>query len=129
MGQSVCNCATLQCSFGSAPSTYVVLPTNAVLTSSQPMATIMDYAPMVNVMPFGTCSSLANPTVAAATSAAMGVLTPQPCIPVTAAPWAPGSSTVLVGNMVALNNSSKLMCTWAGTISITNPGQTTTEVP
>jgi hypothetical protein len=118
----------MQCSFGTAPSNLMVLPANRVLTS-QPIATIMDNKPMVNVLPFAMCQSPANPVVAAATAAAMGVLTPQPCIPATAAPWAPGSPTVQVANFPALNNSSKLMCNWGGMISLTNPGQQTIQVP
>ncbi len=129
MGLCVCMGAMVQCSFGVAPATLTVLPTNRVLTSNMPAATIMDNIPMVNILPFGMCSSIANPTVASATAAALGVLTPMPCIPVTPAPWVPGSPTVLIGNMPALNNSSKLMCTWAGVIQITNPGQTQTQVP
>ncbi len=127
MGQQVNMGAMLQCSFGAAPSTLTILPTNRVLTST-PDANIMDYVPMLNILPFGMCSSLANPTVAAATSAAMGVLTPMPCIPATAAPWVPGSPTVLIGNMPALNNSSKCMCSFAGVIQIVNPGQFTVQV-
>ncbi len=128
MGQLVCMGAQLQCSFGAAPSALVVLPANKVLTKV-PDANIMDHVPMTNIMPFGMCSSLANPTVAAATAAALGVLTPMPCIPATPAPWVPGSPTVLVANMPALNNSSKLMCLWAGVIQVVNPGQTTVMVP
>jgi hypothetical protein len=41
----------------------------------------------------------------------------------------PGSPTVLIGNMPALNNSSKLMCMWGGVIQILNPGSTTVQVP
>jgi len=122
MGLIVCGGASLQCSFGSAPSQLMVLPKNMVLTSMA-IANIMDNIPMVNIMPFGTCMSMANPMVAAATAAAMGVLTPQPCIPVTMAPWTPGSPMVLVGNMPALNNSSILTCNWGGTIQISFPGQ------
>ena len=59
----------------------------------------MDNKPFVNILPFGMCMSLANPMVAAATAAALGALTPMPCIPVTPAPWVPGSPTVLVGGM------------------------------
>jgi hypothetical protein len=125
----VCSGATLQCSFGLAPSTLVVLPINRMLTGNMPAANIMDNKPMDNIMPFGACTSLANPTVASATAAAMGVLTPMPCIPVTPAPWAPGSPTVLLGNMPALNNTSKLMCTWAGVISIVYPGQVMEQIP
>ena len=84
---------------------------------------------MKNIMPFGMCSSLANPTVAAATSAALGVLTPMPCVPVIAAPWAPGCPTVLIANKPALNDSSKLMCNWGGVISINNAGQMKHQIP
>ena len=126
----VCMGATLQCSFGMAPSSLVVLPQNRVLTGSVPPdANIMDNKPFVNILPFGMCTSIANPTVAAATAAALGVLTPMPCVPATPAPWAPGSPTVLIGNMPALNNTSKLMCIWGGVIQVVNPGQMTGQIP
>jgi uncharacterized Zn-binding protein involved in type VI secretion len=119
----------LQCSFGAAPSSLSPLPTSRVMIEGRPAASVLDAVPLVNVMPFGMCSSLANPTVAAATAAALGVLTPMPCVPVTAAPWAPGSPTVLVGGQPALQNSSKLMCNWGGVIQIVAPAQFTTMVP
>ena len=128
MGMQVCMGAMMQCSFGAAPSSLVVLPANQVLTAT-PDANIMDNKPLVNIMPFGTCSSMANPVVAAATAAALGALTPMPCIPVIPAPWAPGSPTVLIANMPALNSDSKLMCAYGGVIQITNPGQTTVMIP
>jgi len=65
MPQHVCHGALLACSFGVAPSSLMVLPTNRVMTSSQPAATIMDHQPMVNIAPFGLCMSLANPVSAA----------------------------------------------------------------
>lgn len=129
MPMHVCNGATLMCSFGLAPSMLTVLPVNRTMTSNMPAANIMDHIPMVNILPFGMCISPANPTVAAATAAAMGVLTPMPCIPVTPAPWVVGAPTVLLGNMPALNNTSTLMCTWGGVISITVPGQFTEQIP
>ncbi|MFX3633001.1 MAG: DUF4280 domain-containing protein [Candidatus Pristimantibacillus sp.] len=128
MSQLVCGGAAMQCSFGAAPGTLNVLPANRV-TTSLPIANIMDNKPMVNILPFGVCTSMANPTVAAATAAAFGALTPQPCVPVIPAPWMPGSPTVLVANMPALNNMSKCLCTWGGVIQITNPGQATIQVP
>jgi hypothetical protein len=129
MGMQVCMGAMMTCSFGVAPSTLVVLPANRVLAGGPPAATIMDHAPIVNVPPFGMCQSPSNPTVAAATAAALGVLTPMPCVPVTAAPWIVGSPTVLIGSMPALNDSSKLMCSWGGVIGITSPGQVTDQIP
>ena len=122
MGVQCCMGASMMCSFGAAPSTLVVLPTNKVLAGT-PAANIMDNKPIVNIPPFGMCMSLANPTVASATAAALGVLTPMPCIPVTTAPWVVGSPTILLGNMPTLDNNSKLMCNWGGVIQIVSPGQ------
>ncbi len=128
MGFAVLGGAMMLCSFGMAPSTLNVLP-EARVTSAMPVAGIMDNVPLVNIMPFGMCQCPANPTVAAATAAAMGVLTPMPCIPVIPGPWFPGSPTVLVGGKPALNNSCKLMCAYGGVIQITNPGTINIQVP
>ena len=125
----VVNGATLQCSFGVAPSTMVVLPTKRVNASNMPAATIMDNAPMMNIMPFGMCSAPTTPAVIAATSAAAGVFTPAPCVPVTTAPWVPGAPTVLIGNMPALDANCQCMCTWLGVIRVVSPGQFTVNVP
>jgi hypothetical protein len=129
MGIQVVNGAMMMCSFGVAPSSLIVLPQNRTMVGGVPAANIMDNKPIANVPPFGMCTSLANPQVASATAAASGVLTPMPCVPVTTAPWAPGAPTVLIGNMPALNESSKLMCNWAGVIQITFPGQVQTMIP
>ena len=129
MAQLVVSGAMMMCSFGVAPSSLIVLPVNRTMAGGPPAANIMDNKPIVNIPPFGMCMSIANPTVAAATSAAMGVLTPMPCVPVVPAPWAPGSPTVLIANMPALNNMSTCMCTWAGVITFTVAGQMTVMVP
>ncbi len=128
MGQQVCMGAMMQCSFGVAPSSLMVLPVHRTLTQT-PAANIMDNKPMLNVPPFAMCQSLANPMVAAATAAALGVLTPMPCIPNTPAPWVVGAPTVLLDGMPTLNNSAKLMCAWAGVIQISFAGQATVMVP
>jgi hypothetical protein len=122
MGFQVCSGALCQCSFGMAPSALMVLPDKRVMTTT-PAATIMDSKPMVNVLPFGMCTSPANPGVIAALGA------PVPCVPVTPAPWVVGAPTVLVGNVPALNNTSKLMCAYAGVIQVVVPGQFTTMIP
>ena len=128
MSIQVCMGALLHCSFGLAPGALLVPPQNGVLTQT-PAATIMDSKPLVNIPPFGLCNSPANPTVAAATAAALGVLTPMPCLPVTPAPWVVGAPTVLIGNLPALNNSAQLICAWGGVIQVTNPGQVTVQIP
>jgi hypothetical protein len=119
--------ATLVCSFGTAPSTLAVVPHGApVQAAGAPAANIADHAPTVGITPFGMCTTPTNPQVAAATAAAMGTLTPQPCLPVTAVPWAPGSPTVLVNGQPALGSSSTCACQWGGVVSIVAPGTATT---
>jgi hypothetical protein len=120
--------AMMACSFGVAPASLIVLPVNRVMTSGMPAATIMDHVPIVNIPPFGMCSAPTNPEVITATAAAEGVLTPMPCVPVTPAPWVPGSPTVIEGGVPALNNTCTLLCTWAGEITITDPGQVTEQI-
>ena len=124
MGNLVCGGAMCSCSFGMAPSVLMITPENRTLTT-QPVATVMDNVPMKNIMPFGMCSSMANPTVASATAAALGVLTPMPCIPVIPAPWTPGTVKVLIAGKPALTSVSKVMCAYAGVIQISNPGTMT----
>jgi Domain of unknown function (DUF4280) len=126
MPQLVVNGAQLTCTFGVAPSALTALPAGQpVQASNQLVARITDMQPMANIATFGMCTTLSNPQVASATSAALGVLTPQPCIPVTTAPWTPGSATVTVGGTPALTSDSTCMCMWGGSISITTPGQMT----
>ena len=128
MAMHTCSGAMMKCEMGAAPSTFNATP-KMVMTGNKPAGNIMDFVPIMNIPPFGMCKSPANPTVAAATAAALGVLTPMPCVPMTVAPWAPGAPTVLVAGMPALNDSSKLVCIWGGMISFTNPGQTTETIP
>jgi hypothetical protein len=129
MPMQVCMGAQMMCTFGAAPSALVVLPTNMVTTNQVPDANIMDHVPMVNILPFGMCMSPSNPTVAAATAAALGVLTPMPCVPNTPAPWTPGASNVLLGNFPTLDNVSMLNCMWGGVITFVTPGEFTVMVP
>jgi hypothetical protein len=116
-----------KCSFGMAPATLNVLPLSRTTTGT-PAANIMDNKPVANVVPFGPCQSLANPTVSAATAAAMGALTPMPCMPNTTAPWVPTAPTVLVGNKPTLTKSSVLVCMYGGAIQVNMPGQFTATV-
>lgn len=128
MSIAVCNGAVCQCSFGAVPCTLMVTTVTTVLGSNLPLASIMDNTPG-NLATFGMCTSLMNPAVSAATAAALGVLTPQPCSPVVTAPWMPGSPTVLIDNKPALTHSSKAICAYGGVIQILNPGQQSIQIP
>jgi hypothetical protein len=115
--------AVLQCSFGVAPASLVPIPKGVPVTiEGRPAATTMDMVPMANIPTFGMCMSLANPTVAAATAAALGVLTPMPCVPVTVAPWAPGAIKTMINNFPALTAGSTCNCAFGGVITMINPG-------
>ncbi len=116
--------AQLSCSFGTSPSNLTVLPTSPATGGGKAVASIMDNKPFLNVKPFGQCSSVANPMVIAATAAALGVLTPQPCIPNTVAPWIPGNPKVTLAQIPAVDKSCTLMCLWAGVIQVSDPKQT-----
>lgn len=121
--------AMLQCSMGAAPAGFSVLPANRVTAGGTPSGTIMDNVPLVNIPPFGMCQSTANPSVIAATAAAMGAFTPMPCVPVPVAPWTPGTPTVTIGNLPALDTACQLTCAWAGVITVSQPAQMTVLVP
>lgn len=116
MSDLVSNGATLKCPQGSATATLIVAPP-LVSGESNPVANISDCIPVTNIPPFGTCTIL--------TAAASGVSTP--CVPATV-PWVPGSPTVTVRGMPALNKSSTCVCSIGGVISITDPGTTKESV-
>lgn len=128
MSFCLCTGAALQCPFGVAPAPFNALPAPRVLISGRPAGVMTDMTPMVNIPSFGTCSSIANPAVAAATAAALGVLTPMPCVPVPAGPWLIPSPKVLIGGQPAISDGSKLMCAWGGQISVQFAGQTSVEM-
>jgi len=120
----VCNGAKLKCSMGLALSDLgVVHVREQVYLHGKNISNIMDCRPMINIQPFGLCTSLSNPSVALATAAAMGILTPMPCIPNTSMPWMSGRKKVLIKGQPALMNDSKLTCMWGGTIEIIDNGQ------
>ena len=108
----VVNGALLICTLGAAPSALVVLPVHRKQIEDQLAANIMDHIPLTNIMPFGACMAL------------QGL-----CVPATSAPWAPGSTSVMLDEQPALDNVSTLECMVGGTITVMDPGQTTVEIP
>ncbi|WP_270938346.1 DUF4280 domain-containing protein [Falsiroseomonas oryzae] len=121
--------AVIACTMGMAPATLGVPPRHGVTLEHKGKATIMDHKPMVNIRPFGACMSPANPQVAAATAAALGVLTPQPCQPMTQTPWMPGNRAVRIAQEPGLDDTCTCQCLWGGTISVVFAGQVSNPVP
>lgn len=122
MGQLVTSQAVCMCSFGTLPGNLNALSQVVCLAEGKPAATIQD-STTANITPFGMCTTMSNPQVAAATAAAMGVLTPQPCTLVAAGGWIPTKPNVLIGGKPCLTSDSKLMCSYGGCITISMPGQ------
>lgn len=117
----------LKCSFGNVPTPMMVLPDKKV-NSMLPVAVKSDHVPFLNILPFGMCSNPANPLVAAATAAALGVLTPMPCIPCTLQEWTNACAKVKVRGTEALNVDAKLSCLFGGSIQTAVPVQPTVLV-
>lgn len=114
----------LKCGFGNAPTPIMVMPDKKV-NAMLPVAVKTDHIPFLNIFSFGMCSNPANPLVAAATAAALGVLTPMPCIPCTTQDWTGACSKVKVRGKEALNMDSKLSCLYGGSIQAAAPVQPT----
>jgi hypothetical protein len=106
--------ATLTCTFGAAPGRL------SFVDPSRTSATVVDCRPHQNITPFGMCTSMGNPSVQAAMSAAQGVMTPCPCLPVTTSQWSPGVPIEKIGMppAAALGTSSTVQCAWGGQIRI-----------
>lgn len=128
MSFALCTGAVLQCPFGTAPAPFSALPASRVVIGGRPAGSMTDIAPMANIPSLGMCQSLANPAVASATAAALGVLTPMPCVPVPAGPWLIPSPKVLIGGQPAVTDGSKLMCAWGGQLSVRFAGQASVQL-
>jgi hypothetical protein len=115
--------AKLKCSFGSQQSDLQIPTPRYTLIDGKKEATIDDYQPNLNVMPFGMCSSRSNPKVASATKRNHGHLTPQPCQPVITNQWMGGKTDVLIEAVPCLVNTSTNRCQWCGVIEVADDGQ------
>ena len=122
MGFCCCMGTFLSCPFGTIPTPLTILP-KILVGPTGPMATCMDCVPFLNIVPFGLCKSLLNPTTAALTASAFGVLTPGPCIPTPAGTWLPTKPNIMSLMGPVLMNDSMLFCAFGGAIKINTPGQ------
>lgn len=122
MGIYVAQGAKLHCSCGEHEGSLRVRG-RKVFINGQPQANAEDHLPLVNIPSFGLCSSLANPTVAAATAANRGKLKKMMCVPNTPSLWlAPRDEEIICG-APALLETSVLRCAYCGVIKINDHGQ------
>lgn len=125
MSNMVTQSAMLQCSFGAAPCSMVVTNDLTVQGINNFSSNIQSKTPFADISGFSMCVSPSNPVI----SGSAGIITSTPCTPAFSAPWSPGSTTVQITSMGALNGSCMLTCSYAsGVITITNPGAMTVTV-
>lgn len=116
--------AMAQCTMGSAPMPLTFVPKGSpVTTPATEIGTVTDIVPMMNIPSFVLCKSIANPAVASATAAALGTLTPMPCVPVPTGPWSPGDPKVMVDGSPLLTQTCMAECAYGGVITIVSPAQ------
>ena len=107
----------MKCTFGVAPCPFQPM-NNQTVIAKVPIGSIMDTS-MASIPTFGLCQSLANPAVASATAAALGVLTPMPCTPFINGPWVCNSHVMVKGSPI-LTTDAKAFCAYGGIIQFTN---------
>lgn len=117
MAQVVGLGSIMKCSFGVAPCIFQPM-NNQTVIAKVPIGNIIDTS-MASIPTFGLCQSMANPTVASATAAALGVLTPMPCTPVISGPWVCNSHVMIKGSPI-LTTDAKAFCAYCGVIQFTN---------
>ena len=103
--------AMIMCAAGSAPVPFTAI--GQIFLGAGMAGNISSVIPMVDIPTFGSCTIL--------TAETLGVDTV--CVPAPAGTWIPGVPTVLMGEMCALDQTSILMCSIGGAITVQFPGQ------
>ncbi|USO02363.1 MAG: DUF4280 domain-containing protein [Alphaproteobacteria bacterium] len=110
------------CTFGMAPMPFLPIPSN--IFTVEPVGSMVDIIPFMNIMPFAMCVSLLNPMVLSATIAAFGILIPMPCIPIPVMPRTPAAYNILRDDALPVATvPSMTMCAWIGVITPIVPDQ------
>ena len=125
MGLCVCSGAKAKCSFGEKEVDLLALPLPLTpKDEGNAQLSVMDFIPYLNIPAFGQCKSPANPMNWKMAGPAP-VFVPSDCIPVTLTPWSPGAKKLkILGGQAVLMDKDTNFCMWAGSIEITDPGQT-----
>ena len=127
MSRVVVTGASISCPFGTSTGSFIATNCNYIKIKGITPGNTNDGLPIINITPFGMCQTPTNPAVAAATAAALGVLTPMPCIPNTKT-WAPTNPKVMVGGKPVLTQESVCLCRYGGVITVSDPGQTVLDL-
>ena len=121
MGLCVCTGAKAKCSMGDNEVQLTSLPVPNK-GEGNPLMSVLDSVPYLNIPSFGQCKSPANP-MNWKMAGPVPVFVPSSCIPIPVSPWSPGAKKTKLGNQPVVLQNSKTMCVWAGSITVTDPGQ------
>lgn len=125
MANPVVNTALCMCSFGVAPCPLTVTSQSQALACNMPIATISD----TTLPTFGMCSSLANPSVASATGGGSGRSDPHAPALYARGVWVPARPPSWWGGSPCSTIPAKLMCAFAGVISVNMTPAMTVNTP
>ena len=123
MAYFVFNGVKLGCSMGDTESFLEVLdPKGEGFLCGDKAANIKDCKPLINILSFGMCKSLLNPSVNSATQLNYGRLQPMPCIVpnIVVDKWENwAESNMYIRGYPVLLNCATLDCIYNGTITVT----------
>lgn len=104
MKDVICEGSLLKCQWGLIPSPIKCLPFTMTKAAKKKIATIIDFAPNINIKSFGMCRS---PITTIYTP--LGPVYP-PCMPSVVSPWQSGNTKVKVNGKQILTPGSKCLC-------------------
>lgn len=98
--------AMIKCNMGAAPNSIMLPISHGVISCKThlPLLNANDNVPLMNILPFGTCSLLQTPAG------------PAPCTPAIIMAWRSCDMHYFIGGAPALTKESCLTCTIGGTI-------------
>jgi hypothetical protein len=119
MAQYLTTGCMLSCTMGTVPMPFLTLPLpgKTMHMGALPGGIMTDIIPIVNIPSFVMCRAPLNPTVIAATAAAMGVPTPGACLPMPVSPWVPPSVNETYAGLPKTTLVGKCVCAFGGIIS------------
>lgn len=110
-----------KCIFGLVPTPFLPIPSNVFTV--EPVGSMLDIIPFLNVMTFGICITPTNPMVDAIMIASLGTVDFAPCIPIPIIPKTPAAYNVLRDGIPMAQIESFDLCLWGGLIMTIAPSQ------
>lgn len=115
--------ALLSCGLGTAPMPLLVTSSRTITIDGNPVATLLDSAPLSNIPIFACCLSPTQPLAGGAALAAA-----PPCTPMETGGWQRPSLITTVDGVPTLQQDSMWICGYGGVVQILVGGPTPSRV-